>query len=277
MKAGVGIFAFIPTPAINYLKFGSLHLHYYALCVLVGILISLFVSVHLFKIYKFNQNLIYDLAIWVIPAGIIGARVYHVITSGSKYFSSTSSFLESFKFWQGGLGIWGAVTAGIGAIWLFFKFRIQRNQTLETPISFYLLLDLLTPGLAFAQAIGRWGNWFNGELFGKPSGVPWALKIPLDLRPPGYEKYLTFAPTFLYESLWCLGLGFLLFWLVKEPGKYSFSSGKVFWIYIFGYTLFRTFLETLRIDPGIMLGGMRLNFWVSGAICLISAKLLVKR
>lgn len=236
---------FIPTPTSSALHFGSLTVHFYALAILVGIIAALELTI--FRAAgRPSREEIYDIAFYVIPAGIIGGRLYHVITSPHTYFNS--HWIDAFKIWEGGMGIWGAVGLGVAVGW-------WRTKKIDIPFS--QTLDLVAPGLLLAQSIGRWGNWFNGELFGSPSTLPWALRIPFSARPSGYEGFSTFHPVFLYESLWCLLGAYLL--LTIKLGRH----GSRFLLYIIWYCLGRTFFELLRIDAAPLVLGMRINFWVS--------------
>jgi prolipoprotein diacylglyceryl transferase len=192
--------------------------------------------------------LISDLALVVIPSGIVGARIYHVITTPEKYFNS--HFLDAFKIWEGGLGIWGAIAGG--SVAGFFYLRKKNEEK-----NFYILADALAPGLLIAQAIGRFGNWFNGELFGQPSNLPWALSIPMEKRPVGFENYAHFQPTFLYEAIWCTVLAILI-------SRIKFKvTGQAFWFYVASYSLGRMFIESIRIDFSHKILGARLNVWVA--------------
>lgn len=180
---------------------------------------------------------LYDLSIYVIPAGIIGGRIYHVITTPELYFGVHGRFINAFKIWKGGMGIWGAVALGALVAYLYFR---RRSRS----ISFSVALDALAPGILIAQAIGRWGNWFNHELFGSPTTVPWALRIPLPDRPLGYEKFATFHPTFLYESFWCLICAIAILFI---PGVRKLRSGNVFILYIFLYCMGRVWIEAFEL------------------------------
>ena len=210
---------------------------------------------------------LYDLAIYVIPAGVIGGRLYHVITTPELYFGVHGRFINAFKIWEGGMGIWGAVALGSLAAYLYF---LKGNRS----ISFPAALDALAPGILIAQAIGRWGNWFNHELFGSPTTVAWALEIPPSSRPRGYEGFATFQPTFLYESFWCLGCAIAILFI---PGVRKLRSGNTFILYIFLYCLGRVWIEALRIDDAHHIFGLRLNVWVAAICAITSLIVLLKR
>jgi prolipoprotein diacylglyceryl transferase len=192
---------------------------------------------------------------WGFPAGLIGGRIYFLITTPSQV---PDHWWGPFAIWQGGLGIWGGIAGGVaGGLFVLFR-RLPRADVLR-------FMDAGAPGLLVAQSIGRVGNYFNQELFGKPSTLPWALKISPAHRPTGFERFATFQPTFLYEIIWNLGLAGFLVWLghrrrIKPPGLFA--------LYVAGYSAFRLFEENLRIDYSVHVLGMRLNFWVALLITL---------
>ena len=193
-----------------------------------------------------------DLAIWVVPAGVIGARIYHVITDPELFFGKNGNLADIPKIWQGGLGIWGAIAGGAAiAYW--------RYQKIGSVISFWVLADALAPALLIAQGLGRFGNWFNGELFGRATTLPWALEIPSALRP---QDSATYHPTFLYEAI----CNFLLaIFLIRMTDKFRAKNeaGSIFYLYVGGYCTYRFFIEGLRIDTAHNFAGLRLNQWVS--------------
>ena len=246
----------IPTPSVSSFSVGPLTVHFYALCIIAGIVIAIFLGDRRYRRAGGGENVVADVAIAAVPAGIIGGRLYHLITSPDAYFGSHGHPLDAFKIWNGGLGIWGAVALGtLVAWWQYERLRRRGRQGL---LSFAAFADALAPGLLFAQAVGRFGNWFNGELFGRPTTLPWALKIPLALRPPGYESYQTFHPTFLYEALWCTIVAIVLMSL-----EHKFKPGQSFLFYIAAYCVGRFFIESLRIDTAHTIAGLRVNVWVS--------------
>lgn len=244
---------YLPSPSASAVHFGFLTIHFYALSILFGIVVAILLTRKRWNDAGENPELIYDLALWVIPSGIIGGRIYHVITSPDAYFGKDGTPLSAFKIWEGGLGIWGAVALGATATYL-------RLRSLGLQEKFPLFADVIAPGLLLAQAIGRWGNWFNIELFGKPSTLPWALEIPQNYRPIGFENFATFHPTFLYESLWC-ALGALLIFAIPRLSRRN--PGSLFLRYIIFYCVGRLAFESLRIDPAHTIAGLRVNIWVS--------------
>jgi prolipoprotein diacylglyceryl transferase len=251
----------IPTPTISAVEIGPFTIHFYALCIIAGVALAIWLGNRRFtRAHTGVEGVVADVAIYAIPAGVIGGRIYHVITSPEQYFGSNGNLFDIVKIWNGGLGIWGAIS--LGAVAAFFAYR-KLGSSRELP-PFSLLADALAPGLLLAQAIGRWGNWFNGELFGRPLDAPWALSIPRYLRPVGYENFQTFHPTFLYESLWCVFLALLLIYLTPR-----FTGGALFALYISGYSAARFFIEGLRIDQAHTWGGLRLNQYVSLLVCAV--------
>ena len=246
----------IPSPSISTLSIGPLTIHLYALCIITGIAVAIWIGRRRYSNLGGNPDDVSEVAIWAVPFGIIGGRIYHVISSPQKYFGENGNPADALRIWQGGLGIWGAISLGAVGAYIYFK-------THKTTLSFAKLLDSLAPGVIIAQAIGRIGNYFNQEVFGKPTTLPWALEIEAKNRPVGYEEFATFHPTFLYELLWCLIIALLL---IKLPGflnSISRNPGDIFALYIAGYTAGRFWIEALRIDEANYILGLRLNIWVS--------------
>jgi prolipoprotein diacylglyceryl transferase len=203
----------------------------------------------------FAHGTIAQVGTWTVVGGVLGARIYHLFTG---YDWDAHGWTGTVQIWKGGLSIWGAVGGGLIGLWLAAR---------HLKLDFVLLADAIGPCVAVAQAIGRWGNWFNQELFGRPSTLPWAVKIDPAHRPPGYEKYATFEPTFLYESLWCLLVYFVIVWAEK---RWSFRRGQSFTLYVALYTFERTFMEWLRIDAATKIFGLRFNALLSAALCVVS-------
>jgi len=258
---------FIPTPSSNSIELGAITIHYYALCILIGIFVALAVGSRRWKNYGGVSSELYDLAIYVIPAGIVGGRLYHVVTTPELYFGANGHLSSAFKIWEGGMGIWGAVALGTLVAYLYFRHKPRS-------ISFSRALDALSPGLLIAQAIGRWGNWFNHELFGRPTTLPWGLQIPASDRPVGYSQFETFHPTFLYESLWCLLCALLI---LAIPRIRQLQPGNTFLLYISLYCLGRVGIESLRIDFSHRILGLRFNEWVALLGLVISAVFIYRR
>lgn len=252
--------SFIPTPSRSAVGLGPFTIHFYALTILVGTIAAILIGRRRYAAIGGDSDEIIDVAIFAIPAGIIGGRIYHVITSPDKYFGTHGHPVDALKIWDGGMGIWGAIALGT----LVSYFAFHRS---ERSLTFAHFLDSFAPGILIAQAIGRWGNWFNGELFGRPTKLPWGLRIPTSLRPIGYENFSTFHPTFLYESLWCVFAAALLLMVSR---RFDLATGNLFLLYIAIYCTGRGWIEYLRIDSAHHILGLRLNDWVSG-ICLVSS------
>lgn len=248
--------ALIPSPSVSALSIGPLTIHLYALFIITGIAVAIWIGRKRYSTLGGNPDDVSEVAIWAVPFGIIGGRIYHVISSPQQYFGENGNPADALRIWQGGLGIWGAISLGAVGAYIYFK-------THKTTLSFAKLLDSLAPGVIIAQAIGRIGNYFNQEVFGKPTDLPWAIEIEAKNRPDGYEAITTFHPTFFYELLWCLFIAFLL---IKLPGflkSVARNSGDIFALYVAGYTAGRFWIEALRIDEANYILGLRLNIWVS--------------
>jgi prolipoprotein diacylglyceryl transferase len=240
--------ASIPSPSSG--NVGPFHM--YGLILAVGVLVAVYVAEHRWRRRGYPKDGIYDISFWVVIWGVIGARLYHVITDYQRFEDDP---WRAFQIWRGGLSIWGAVLGGAIAVIV-----ITRRRHLPT----LAVMDCMAPGIVLAQAIGRWGNYFNQELFGKPSTLPWALEIAPSHRPAGYAQYATFQPTFLYESLACLAiLGVLL--LAEQ--RAHLKIGQTFALYVVLYTFARFWFENMRIDPAHEIAGMRVNAWVSVFVC----------
>jgi prolipoprotein diacylglyceryl transferase len=258
----------IPSPSLSSFSVGPLTIHFYALCIITGIAAAIWIGRKRYANLGGNPDDVSEVAIWAVPFGIIGGRIYHVITSPAQYFGANGNPVDALKIWEGGLGIWGAISLGAVGAYLYFR-------THKTTLNFRQLLDSLAPGIVVAQAIGRIGNYFNQEVFGKPTELPWGLEIDPVNRPDGFESYATFHPTFLYELLWCLVVAVLL---IKLPGflkQITSKQGDIFALYILGYTLGRVWIESLRIDEANLILGLRLNIWVSLIVLLTASAYLI--
>ena len=258
--------ASIPSPSQSLLEIGPITIHYYALCIIAGVIAAIAIGNKRFVSAGGAHGVVSDVAIIAVPAGIIGGRIYHVLTSPEIYFSSHSDWREAFYIWKGGLGIWGAISLGFVGALIAYRRHPRRN------LSFAFLADALAPGLLVAQAIGRWGNWFNKELFGGPIDAPWALEIPSRYRPLGYSSTETFHPVFLYESIWCAAVAIALIYISRVR---TLAPGSIFALYVAMYSMGRGFIEVIRIDDAHLILGMRLNVWTSAI--LFSASLLYLR
>ena len=243
----------IPSPSQGVWHLGPLPLRGYALCIVAGILLAIWVGERRWIARGGRPNEVADVALWAVPFGLVGGRLYHVITDSQLYFGEGRHPIEALYVWRGGLGIWGAIA--LGAVGAMIGARLRQIRMLP-------LLDALAPGVLLAQALGRWGNWFNQELFGRPTTLPWGLEIDEAHRPEGYESYATFHPTFLYESLWCVAAFFVVVWADR---RYRLGHGRVLALYVMAYTLGRGWIEMLRIDSVELddVLGLRLNVWTS--------------
>jgi prolipoprotein diacylglyceryl transferase len=247
--------AFIPSPPHNGFYIGPLFIHAYGLAYVFAVAAAIFVTRWRWRKVGGDPDIAYEAAAWGFPAGLIGGRIYFLITTPSQI---PPHWWGPFAIWKGGLGIWGGIFFGVlGGLYIVRK-RLTHGDVLR-------FMDAAAPGLLVAQAIGRIGNYFNQELFGKPSTLPWALKIDPAHRPAHYTQFATFQPTFLYEIIWNLGLAGFLIWLgnhrkIKPPGLLA--------LYVAGYSGFRLFEENLRIDYSVHILGMRLNFWIALLVCL---------
>ena len=235
------ISAGFPAPPLRGLDLpGPFFIAFYSVVILLGIVLAVVVATRLWKSRGGYGDDILSAALWAVVFGIIGARIYHVVSSPDAYFGEGGDLLRTVQIWQGGLSIIGAVAAGSVAVWIFCR----RNG-----IKFGAFADAIVPGVILAQAVGRWGNWFNQELYGRTTTLPWGLQIDTDQQhqalPPGASEFTTFHPTFLYESLWNL-LGFIaLIWLYK---RFQFKQGLLAWTYVAYYMLGRFWVESMRVD-----------------------------
>ncbi|MGN6333143.1 MAG: prolipoprotein diacylglyceryl transferase [Motilibacteraceae bacterium] len=262
------LLASIPSPSRGVWHLGPFPLRAYAFCIIIGIVLAVVIGDRRWVARGGLSGTMGDVAIWAVPFGIVGGRLYHVITTPEPSWGSGGHPIRALYIWEGGLGIWGAVLlGGIGA-WI----GCRRRGIPLPPFA-----DALAPGLLVAQAVGRWGNWFNQELFGRPTTLPWGLEIDPARRPAGYEQYATFHPTFLYESLWCLLAAAIVVWADR---RFRMGHGRVFALYVALYTVGRSVTEALRIDTAEHFLGLRLNQWTCvvvfvGAVAyiVISARL----
>jgi prolipoprotein diacylglyceryl transferase len=248
------MYAAIPSPSSSGLQLGPYELHVYGLMYVVGITVAIILSRSRWKAVGGNLALIDDVALWGVPAGIIGGRIYFDITT-PQYIPH--HWWGVFAVWSGGLGIWGgiALATAVG-VW-----RVRR-----TGANVALFMDAVAPGLLLASGIGRIGNYFNQELFGGPTNLPWGLTIAPAHRPPGYLADAHYHPTFLYELIWDFLLALFLIWLgrrgtIKAPGLFA--------LYVAGYSAFRIFEESLRVDPSNHFLGLRTNEYVAIALTLV--------
>lgn len=252
--------AFIPSPAQGVWHLGPVPVRAYALCIIIGALLAIWIGEKRFVARGGRSGFIGDLATWAIPLGIVGARLYHVITDAQLYFGPGRNPVDALRIWEGGLGIWGAIAGGALGGWIACR---------RADVRFAHAAGAVAPGLLVAQAIGRLGNYFNQELFGRPTTLPWALQIDAVNRPAGYEQFSTFHPTFLYELIWNLAAAAVLVWVLER--RFRLSGSQVFAAYVMLYTAGRVWIELLRIDTVNHLGPFRLNVWTAIVVFTLAA------
>ncbi len=240
-----------PSPAQGSIELGPLRLNGYGMVIGLGIVVAVQVAERRWERRGGAPGTISGIAAWVVVAGLVGARAYHVATDHTSY---AGRWLDALKIWEGGLGIWGAVAAGALATVV-----LARRRHLDA----VALLDTLAPAVVLAQAIGRWGNYLNQELFGRPTTLPWAVEIDPSHRPAASPEIATYHPTFLYESLWNLAVFVVL---VRLDARGRLRRGQVAALYVALYTFGRFWFELLRVDTASLLAGVRVNVWVSGAL-----------
>lgn len=266
--------ASIPSPPQGVWHLGPITLRAYALCILVGIVVAVWWTVRRYVARGGDGNTVIDCAIAAVPAGIIGGRVYHVITDHDKYFGEGKEWTDALKITNGGLGIWGAVVFGGLAVWGVLRYK-------KLPLAPFA--DAVAPPILFAQAIGRLGNWFNQELYGGASDAPWALEIYRRVDENGNISNMdgvsdgfvlqTVQPTFLYELLWNLLIVALLVWADR---RFRLGGGRVFMLYVAGYTFGRFFIELLRTDEATtVFGDVRINSVTSGVVFICAVVLFI--
>ncbi|GGL90847.1 prolipoprotein diacylglyceryl transferase [Nakamurella endophytica] len=282
--------AAIPSPPQGVWYVGPLPVRAYALFIICGIVLAVWWGGRRLTARGGRRGVVTDIAVFAVPFGLIGGRLYHVITDNELYFRPGRNPWRAFAIWDGGLGIWGAIA--LGAVGAYLGCR-------RYGISFAAFADAVAPGVVAAQAIGRLGNYFNQELFGSPSSLPWALEVfvrtpggvpgtqalcgPAGSAPEFPTQYVkavpeilcgTYQPTFLYELLWDLAVAALLIWADR---RFRLGAGQVFWLYVAGYTAGRGWIEMLRIDTANHFLGLRINVFTSIALFLVAVVVLVAR
>jgi prolipoprotein diacylglyceryl transferase len=232
---------------------GPIPLRAYAFCIILGVIVATIVGDRRLQKRGGPKGGIADVATWAVPFGLVGARLYHLATNPELYWGGPgrAGTIGALKIWDGGLGIWGGVLLGALGAWIACK-RYHLN--------FAVVADSLAPALPLAQAVGRWGNWFNQELYGRPTGLPWGLHIDLAHRIPGYLNVAYYQPTFLYESIWDVGVAVVV---ILADRRWHFTRGRAFALYVVLYTIGRGWIEALRIDDAHRFFGLRLNDWTA--------------
>jgi len=265
MSVTATIPAGIPSPSSGVWHIGPIPIRAYALCILTGVFVAVWWSDRRYRARGGEPEVVLDVAIVAVPAGIIGARIYHVLSSPEAYFGPNGDLALIPQVWLGGLGIWGGIAGGVLAGVLLLRHRGLRVAPLA---------DAVAPALLVAQAIGRLGNWFNQELYGAPTTLPWGLQIDDAHLPAGstYPPGTLFHPTFLYEALWNLVGAALLVWIGRRMrARSGVTGGRLLWAYLMIYTAGRVWIEMLRIDEAETVLGLRLNVWTSIVIFLVGA------
>ena len=243
----------IPSPDLSYFQLGPITIHIYALCIMAGIVVATFLTNHRLTRRGAEPWVVVDIALLAVPLAIVGARVFHVLTHPNFYFGPDKDIWAIFRIWEGGIAIFGALLGGAVGAWLGCRW---------TGIRFWTFADALAPGLLLAQALGRFGNWFNQELFGLPTDLPWGLEIdyPNPAWPAGLPEGTLFHPTFLYEVIWnTLGV-LVLLWVGK---RFVLQWGRLFGLYLVWYSAGRIVWESIRIDPSEVFLGLRTNVWAA--------------
>ena len=255
----------IPSPDISFIELGPLRIHFYALFILTGIILALLLTEARLRSRGAESGIALDISLWAIPFGILGGRFFHVITHPNDYFFAGADLLAVFRIWEGGLAIYGALI--FGSLGAYIGAR-------QAGIRFLSYLDAVAPGVLLAQAVGRWGNYFNNELFGLPTDLPWGLEISSSnpAYPAGLPDGVLFHPTFLYESIWSLaGVALLL----AVDKKFNLRWGKMIGLYLVYYSIGRIWVEAIRIDPSEILPGLRINIWSAIAGILVGLAILI--
>jgi prolipoprotein diacylglyceryl transferase len=256
----------IPSPSTGVWWLGPLALRAYALCILAGIIVAVWVAGRrLYDRGAASTGVALDISGWAVPFGLVGARIYHVITTWQPYFGEGGHPIDALKIWHGGLGIWGAIAFGAVGAWIGCR---RKN------VAFLDFADAAAPGILVAQAFGRWGNYFNNELYGHATDVPWALQIHewdhsagAAVRNAAGQPIVigTFQPTFLYEAIWCLLIAAAI---VLIDRRRSLGRGRAFFLYVMLYPVGRVVFELMRTDPANHIFGQRVNVWVCALVFL---------
>ncbi|MGW6538376.1 prolipoprotein diacylglyceryl transferase [Streptomyces sp. NPDC055051] len=251
--------AYIPSPSTGVLHLGPIPLRGYAFCIILGVFVAVWLGNKRWIARGGTAGTVADIAVWAVPFGLVGGRLYHVITDYQLYFSEGENWVDAFKIWEGGLGIWGAIAFGAVGAWIGCRRR-------GIPLPAYA--DAIAPGIVLAQAIGRWGNWFNQELYGRPTDLPWALRITESAN----REAGLYHPTFLYESLWCVGVAVLVIWADR---RFKLGHGRAFALYVAAYCAGRAWIEYMRVDEAHHILGLRLNVWTAIIVFVLAVVYMV--
>ena len=263
MIAAATLLSSIPSPSRGVWYLGPIPLRAYAFCILIGMATAIWLTTKRYSRRGGDPDLVIDVALVSIPLGIVGARVYHVLSSWEPFFGPNGDPWEAFKIWHGGIGVWGGVLTAVVVAAIFLKIRGVETAPFA---------DAAAPGILIAQGIGRLGNWFNQEVFGAPTTLPWGLEIDADrLAPFGIAPGTLVHPTFLYEMIWNFAFAALLIWL---DHRYKTYGWQIFWGYAAAYCLGRILMEGIRVDTTDYVNGFRVNLWAS-VVTLIVALILI--
>ena len=257
----------IPSPDRGVWELGPIPIRAYALCIIAGIIVAIWWGERRWAARGGTPGTVIDIAVFAVPFGLVGGRLYHVITDHARYFGEGKHPLDALKIWDGGLGIWGAIALGAVGAWIGCRVK-------KVPLPVFA--DAIAPGIVAAQAIGRLGNYFNQELYGGSTDLPWGLEIYRRINESGAEDNLNGVavnhipvqvvhPTFLYELLWNLAVAALVVWADR---RFRLGHGRAFAVYVAGYTAGRTWIELMRTDEATQVGGLRVNVWVSIVVFL---------
>lgn len=247
----------IPSPSVGVWWIGPIPLRAYGILMVTAMALAVWITFRRYVARGGVGDVVLDAALWAIPFGIVGGRLYHVITTPASYLGPGQDPWAIVRIWEGGMAIWGAVALGAVGAYIGLRRAGQRVGPFA---------DSLAPGLLLAQVLGRWGNYFNQELFGGPTTLPWGLEIDAAHLPSGYAEGTLFHPTFLYEGIWNFSMAFLLIWLDR---KFRFKSGQVMSLYLGMYGVGRFWVEAIRIDEARVYMGLRLNAWTALAVIVI--------
>ena len=257
--------ASIPSPSNGVWHLGPLPIRAYALCIVLGVVVAVIVGERRWVARGGRPGIVGDVSTWAVPFGVVGGRIYHVITSPDAYFGSGGDPVAALYIWKGGLGIWGSIAFGAVGAWIGCR---------RAGVPLPAFVDAVAPGIALAQAIGRFGNYFNQELYGRATTLPWGLEIDQAHRPSATPELATYHPTFLYESLWDVGVALVVIWADR---RWKLGRGRAFAVYALAYVVGRAWIEALRVDPAHHFLGLRLNDWTSLIVGLGAVAYLVIR
>jgi prolipoprotein diacylglyceryl transferase len=243
--------AYLPSPSQGVWHLGPIPLRAYAFCIIIGVFVAIAMADHRWRARGGRSSTVNQIATWAVPFGLVGGRLYHIVTDPELYFKHGNDWVHIFYVWNGGLGIWGAIA--LGALGAYIGCR-------RAGAAFPAFADAAAPGIVLAQAIGRWGNYFNQELFGKPTTMPWGLRIDASHAANANLPAGVYQPTFLYESIWDVGTALLVLWADR---RFKLGHGRAFFLYVMAYVAGRGWIEYLRVDHANHILGLRLNDWTS--------------